>query len=415
MKMNGSKEMQSVDGKRLFFWNMIGSGIYAVSSFALVFLTIRLAGETEGGIFSIGITIAQMMVYIVYYETRNYCVTDPDDTYSFADYHTLKIVNGGVMFALSVLYVLLCKYHIQKMVVVLLLCVFRFLDGYADVYEGEFHRRGRLDLAGMSMTFRTVLSTVVYFLALILTKKLIVSLLFSLFGGVIGIVLFDVVVLKKQFVIDRWIERAKLKALELDCFPMFIGMFMWTYILSAPRLMVDRFMNDASQARFQLMFLPVSVVNLFAGFVIRPSLIKLTEDYSQKNIKSFVRSAGRIAAVILFATLCAILLAYYLGAPALRIVSGVDLSSCEPLLAFLMFAGGVNAVSVLLYYLLTVTRNKRAIIVGYVSGSVVVTVVCGLLTRPYGFWGASIGYLGSSITLIIVFGFFLINDLKNIG
>ncbi len=41
------------DDRQLFLWNMIGSGIYALSSMVLTYLTIRVVGADDGGIYAI--------------------------------------------------------------------------------------------------------------------------------------------------------------------------------------------------------------------------------------------------------------------------------------------------------------------------------------------------------------------------
>ena len=114
--------------RQLFIWNMIGSMIYAAASMILTYMTIRVIGDKEGGIFAIALTLAQMFIYIAYYEMRNYEVTDVTNKYSFADYHTVKILNCILMIVVTLGYCTMKQYDIYKYLVVLLVVVLILAD-----------------------------------------------------------------------------------------------------------------------------------------------------------------------------------------------------------------------------------------------------------------------------------------------
>ena len=59
---------KNVTEKKNFVWNMVGSGIFSFVSMALSLCVIQIAGEKVGGVFSIAVTISQMMLYIAFFE-----------------------------------------------------------------------------------------------------------------------------------------------------------------------------------------------------------------------------------------------------------------------------------------------------------------------------------------------------------
>ena len=145
--------------KNNFVWNMIGSMIFAAASMILSLLIIRIVGEDDGGIFAIAITVAQMLAFIEYYETRTFQVTDTKSTFEFGHYKAVKYILFVVSVVVSIVYsILTAKSNIYKCIVILLMCIYRFVDAYADLYEGTFQKDGRLDLTGKSQAFRTVMS-----------------------------------------------------------------------------------------------------------------------------------------------------------------------------------------------------------------------------------------------------------------
>lgn len=389
--------------KKLFIWNMIGSAVYALASLVLTYMTIRVIGDNEGGIFAIALTLAQMFIYVAYYEMRNYQVTDVAQKYSFCDYHTVKIFNCFLMLVITVLYCFIKDYNAYKFLIVFLVCVYRMLDGYADVYEAEFHAQNRLDLAGKSMTFRTLFSVGLYFIILIITKNLLLALIGAIISGIIGVWIFNVWIFDCVGKICIRLSWQQFVGILKDCFPLFLGMFLWTYLLSASRIAVDDVMSSQYQSYYQILFLPVSVINLLAGFLIRPSLISLTELHFNGEKKVFWKKISGMLGLLTVFTLICMVGAFVCGIPILNLLVSCDLSEYRNLFVFLIFSGGFNAVAYLLYYVLTIFRNGKSILIGYILASVVALVISPIMVRKYALWGAGESYLLSIIVLLMVF------------
>lgn len=391
------------DDRQLFLWNMIGSGIYALSSMVLTYLTIRVVGVDDGGIYAIGLTLAQMFIYIAYYEMRNFEVTDARDLYTFTDYHVVKIINCIIMLIVSMGYILIKQYAFHKSLVIMLVCVYRMLDGYADVYEAQFHKDGRLDLAGKSMAYRTIVSVAVYFTVLIVAHDLVAALCGAVISGIISLVICDIWVYMAFEGISFKADRKAMAGIWKDCFPLFIGMFLWTYLLSASRIAVDDVMTSEYQSYYQVLFMPVSVINLFAGFLIRPSLIPLTDNLKEREFGKFWKTIGRILIELAVITVVCMAGAYLAGIPVLSIIVGCDLSEYRLLLTFLIFAGGFNAAAYTLYYVLTIYRDRLSIIIGFGLASVAAFIISKPLTRTYELAGAACSYFISVLLLTVIF------------
>ena len=65
--------------------------------------------------------------------------------------------------------------YLSNYILLFLLVGYKVLDGFADVYESEFQRCGRLYLTGKSNTFRTLLSVGVVLLTLLAGRNLLLS------------------------------------------------------------------------------------------------------------------------------------------------------------------------------------------------------------------------------------------------
>lgn len=394
--------METAYSRKDFTWNMIGSTVFAAASMALTYLTIRMAGEQDGGLFSIAITLSQMFAFIVYYEMRNYQITDVSARYGFADYFSAKIINSVIMMAICVLYVVIKGYDEKKCIVILLVCVYRMVDAVADAFESQFQVSGRLDLAGKSMTYRTLLSVTAYFCTLAATHDIVISASAAIIFAVIGVFCFDVVPIRKYSAIK--ISFTHVPSIIKVCFPLFVGVFLWTYILSASRIAVDDCMEARFQAYYQVLFMPVSVINLFAGFIFRPMLTELSVLNDEGRKKEFFgRIFKMIALIVVFTLLCAAA-AYAVGVQVLGFLAGCSLGEYRHVLVLLILSGGLNAVSVALYYVLTIYRSSKSIMAGYITSSVAAYFISPILVERYGLMGGAYSYMAVVLLLIIIFG-----------
>lgn len=396
-----------------FFWNMMGSSMYAASSLLLTYLTIRMVGEYAGGAFAFALTIAQLLANIVYYETRNYQVTDTTDSFDFCDYHSVKIINSIVMMIITMAFIVIRGYDHTKGFIIAAVCLYRMLDGYADGYESHFHAKGRLDLAGKSMTFRAVISLSCYFIVLHITSDVITSIIAGIIGAVIGIIVFDILIFDTVGTVGISLNTNNIKRIIRDCFPLFAGMFLWTYILSASRIAVDAVMDDSYQAYFQVLFLPVSVINLFATFILKPNLTELAEHYSKKE-KRFISITVKLCGALIVFTIICMFGAYILGVPVLKIVSGLDITQYRMMFVFLIFAGGINALGYLFYSLLLIFRRSKEIMGTYIAASLLAGLISTRMTGLWGLWGASASYLIAASLIMTVFGIMVFIECRTI-
>lgn len=389
--------------KKDFIWNMLGSGIYAVSAVLLSFLTIRIVGEELGGIFAIAITLSQLVMYIAYFELRNYQITDSKNEFSFNEYHSAKLVLCLLMMVVSFIYVATRNYSNFKSFVVLLMCFYRMTDGYADVYESQFQKDGRLDVAGKSLAIRTTLTTIVYFVALFITGDILVSLICTCISAVIFVIVFLIIPFSGLYNIGISKNVRTIIDIIKKSFPLFFAMFVWSYLLSASRMAIDSNMTDKYQAYYQIIFLPVSVINLVAGFIFRPILVDLTEMYKDKKVKEFYILIAKNIMLISAFTLICMLGAYLMGIPVLSILSGCELQEYRLLLVFLIMAGGINAYSVIFYYILTIYRDRRTIIFGYAISAVFAFISSDYFVKHNGLWGGAISFCLTAALLVMIF------------
>ncbi len=394
--------------RRNMTWNMFGSFLYAFASMVLTMAVVQIVGDEQGGIFTFAFTtFGQQMFMVAYFGIRPYQITDVENRYTFGDYLRLRILTSTAALIIGIGFVMWNGYHPQKAWVVFLMVCYKVIDGFADTYEAEFQRSGRLYLTGKSNAFRTILSVGCFITALLATKNLVFASAVAVAAQVIGVLIFDIAIIGGLDNINWSRGPEGSVGLWKSCLLLFLSVFLDFYIFSAAKYAIEGNMNDAAMAVYGAIFMPTSVINLVAGFVIRPFLTKLSHFWEVRDLKSFGGVIGKIFAVILGLTVLAVGAAALLGIPVLSLLYSnlrEALSECRLALILIILGGGFNAWMNLFYYTLVIMKMQKHIFGGYVLVCVAAAMISPMAVRAGGILGGAASYLVLMILLAFCFG-----------
>ena len=127
--------------------------------------------------------------------------------------------------------------------------------------------------------------------------------------------------------------------------------------------------------------MPAFTINLLSFVIFRPLLTQMANRWvgaDRAGFAAIVRK-GLLGTLVAFAAVA--LATYTIGAPALRLVYGTDVSDSMLELMVLVTGGALNAAGVVFYYALTTMRLQRLVFAGYVAAAVAITLLCAALTR----------------------------------
>ncbi len=389
--------------RRNIIWNMLGSTFYAFATLLLTTVTGNVAGESAGGVFSFAFAIGQQLLSVSYFGVRPYHQTDVTGQYSFRDYFHIRIVTCLISAAAGIVYLLASDFTAAKTAVVFLLICFKMADGFADVYEIEFQRRDRLYLAGKSMFFRTLFSVAVYTAVLFLTKSLILACGCAVVSAAAGVVIFDMVPGGFFRYLCRPDWRKGVRLLR-ECVLIFLASFMEYYILNASKFAIEAHVNDSAVYCYTIIFLPNMVINLVAGYIIRPFLTGMVVQWERRQRRKFGMGILKIFAIIAVFAVLAQILGYTLGAPVLSLISGADVSPYRGALLLLVAGGSLYAGETLLYYVLVIFRKQKSLFVFYGAVFLTALAATGPLVKAWGITGGAAAYFFMMALLFLLFG-----------
>ena len=420
-------EDQVKNSKRDFLWNMAGSLIYASSSIFMAFSAMRLLGPEEGGIFGFGFsTLGQQIFIIAYFGIRPFHITDTSRQYSFGDYLMLRRITCLLALLSAGVYLLLLTaegtYGGLKAAAIFLLCIYKTSDGYADVYESEAQRDGKLYIGGRGLFLRTLLSMAGFFAMLLISGDLMLSALGALICQLLGLWLFNI----RAFFggvpgdsFDLHHSMRKVRELLISDIPLFLSVFLDFYIFSSAKYAIDWTLGDSASGIFNILFMPTSVIYLVANFVIKPFMTELAVCFGRKDRRSFLRLSGRMALVTAALMAAALIGALILGRPVLGLLEYILGDGYEGMLtgnfnAFMLIilGGGIYALNNLFYYLLVIMRRQKLIFVIYLMGSAAAFLLSRAAVEKAGILGGAASY---ALLMLIILAVFMAAVYKSMG
>lgn len=392
--------------KANFFWNMMGSLCNAASTLLLQSVVNRINGDTDAGTFVLAFSFAQTIATVGLFEIRPYQSTDLKRVFSFQDYFTSRILTCGLMMIIVAGYLGIQYFQgdsLEKILVVLFLCLGKVIDCMSDVFQGLFQQNDRLDLSGKALAFRIIAATVGFSVALMLTHQLMIASLFYFIFSVIWFAVYD---LKVVFQFDRPGFRLQMdvqRKLFLECLPLFIGSFMSMYLSNAARFSVGNLIGEKAANIYSIIFMPASVINLFSIFLFRPVLTTLSVYWNEQSYKKYIRLTGILTLWVVLLTGIAALGAYLLGTPVLSWFYAQDVSAYRTELVISVVGGGIGAFSTLFYYFLTVMRKQSKVLLGYTVAFLSNFILVPFFIKNWNLIGAALSYPVLMLILSVCF------------
>ena len=388
---------------RDYFWNTVASLMLSLTTAVLLLVVKRTAGLEAAGVFTIANTVGQQFQALGMYEVRTYHVTDARHRFSFGTYLATRLVTVGAMVAGIIVSAALSGDGLMAAVLIALIACLRVFDAFEDVFYCELQREGRLDIAGKACFLRTLTTIGVFSVVLALGGSMLTAAAITLVASLVVMLGAYLPPTRRLFPLGpRWEPRPIIRVLA-ECLPLFLASFIALYLANAPRFAIDRYLDNAQQGYFAIIFMPAFTINLLSFVIFRPLLTQMADRWIGADRAGFAAIVRRGLLGTFVAFVAVALVTYTVGAPILGFVYGTDVSGSMLELMVLVAGGALNAAGVILYYALTTMRLQRLVFAGYIIAAAAITVLCLLLVPTYGLLGASLAYAGAMAILAAAF------------
>lgn len=385
--------------KKVYFWTVLSGTFYSASTYILFLICSWFLGGYWAGVFSIVMSMGQQLVTIGYFNTRTFQVSDVKEQFEFSDYFVSKLVTSAIMLIVCFVWCVAGGFEKEKAIALFFMTLFKIGEAFADVCQGLYQQKGRYDISGRCVFWETVGCVFCFALTIIITRNLMLGVLALALSYIIMVFVFEKKLVNHFSDLKIKFNFVKQKSLFIECLPLFINSFLLVYINNSAKYALDRYESPEKLANFNAIFMVAFVVNLMAGFILKPIISVIANYYANNEWDKIKKIMVRQICFISLITIVGIVGAYLLGIPVLSLVSGLDLSSYKMILCVVIFGGAFNAIYQLFSYVIIVFRKQYACFWGSVVAAIIVTVAVFGLTSQFGVWGATIGYVFSMALL----------------
>lgn len=388
--------------KKDFIFNTIGTGINAFNSLFFMIIATRINGVSDAGIFTFAFSTAALFQIIGVYSGRIYQITDNTKATN-EDYLVNKVITCVIMFVVSILFILLRGYTGKKMLVILILCIYRTLEAFSEVIYAYFQKNYELYKVGISLVLKNVLGLIVFLTINIFTRNLIYSTLGLVLNYILIMLSYDFKIFRNNFIKLRNINLNNQKKIFSLGFSTFLLSFLLMYIVNIPRYVIDFKMSDASSSIFGILIMPASVVVLIAQFILHPFLMKINDFLIHKDYKNLKKNVMNICLVTSAFGIFATFIAYLIGIPILEFIYGISLKKyLMALIVVLIGATLYGVVSILSNILVAMRIASKQIIISFVV-SIFSLFISICFINYLGVNGACYGYTITMLLDIILY------------
>lgn len=400
------KEKTKIDNlKKNFVWNVIGVTLNAFNSLFFMIIVTRLNGVNEAGIFTFAFTTATLFNIIGVYSGRVYQVTDNTKA-TDNDFIVCKIFTCIIMIIVSIVFIILNNYNFYKSLIILILCFLKMLEAFAETIYAVFQKKDYLYKAGISLTIKSLVSLVLFWVLDLITHNILIS--------VIGIlVAYIIIMLSYDFI--------NYKNIDHDCYPAkkgnvclilkygfntFLISFLILYLINSPKYVIDNLLVDKYQTIFGILLMPATVILLVTQFIINPFLNTINNYIQKKDYKNLTKIINIFGFTMFIVGIVVVVLSYTIGIPILEFIYGISLKQYKTIFVIVMIGAVLYGMSSILSNILIAMRHTLIQVIVYISTSVFITIIEYFLIKNSGVYGACYSY--SLMTLVILLLFYLI-------
>ena len=404
----GRDDGGSARRRAAFRWNTATGILFACQSVVMLMVLTRVCDVYTAGVFTIAFANANLFLHIGNFGVRKFHASDRQGQFSFRVYRGTRILTCAAMLVAAGAYLAWSSttlgYSADKTLAMLVMVLFKGVDAIEDVYTGAYQVAGRLDVGARMQAIRLFATMVAFAVFVVVCADLVISLALSTVFAAALLACQVAYVRRRYDMPDRTapLEWPRVGALLRACLPLFLANFLLFYIGSAPKYAIDAMMDDAAQAYYGYVSMPVFVVTMLAGFVYNPMITELTDLWQEGRRRAFAERFLKIGAIIVAMTVVCVVGAWLIGVPVLNVLYNTDVSGYLAELLILVAGGGFLAAATLSTLGLTIIRWQYVLVPIYALGSVAAWAVSNAAVSTAGIMGASWAYFGIMAGLAIV-------------
>ncbi|MEG1875947.1 MAG: lipopolysaccharide biosynthesis protein [Lachnospiraceae bacterium] len=402
-----------------YIWNAIAGVINASEAVILLMVLTRTNSISDAGILSLSFAVASLLLNVGKYGMRNYQVTDSKEENSFNLYFSARLVTTFIMLIASILYIangiFLKSYSNEKAMIVFVICVLYMIESIEDIFIGFYQRKGRLAVGTKIFSYRWGITLFVFSIILIAYHNLLLSACVStLISGCLAIYFLHITFHKMGGQGLNFEKKGILKLLQ-TCMPLFVSEFCIFYITNSSKYAIDKYLSDEVQACYGFIVMPSLVIGLVSSFVYQPELVSFAQLWRQKKLNEFTKKIKKQILYIIWISIACLMGAYAVGTQVLSILYNTFLGTYRMELLVLLLGGGLQAIAVFLYVMMTIMRVQKKVMLAYIGVAICTKISAEFFVQKWGIMGAAINFTLIMFLLVLTFIFIFRREYQKVS
>ena len=388
-----------------YFWNTLGTSAVAFISLLLLIAVTRINGIDAAGMFSFCFGFAILFFMIGLYGGRIYQVSDVKGEFESRSYIMLKFITSAAMLLAAVVFILTHDYDRERVILLILLVVYKILDAVADPLYGVMQMQGRLYYAGISMTLKAAVGFVAFVTVNLLTYDLLLSSFCLLAANAVFIAVYDIPHVRRLEKIGRFSRenfKPVLTLLKVSVYIFAFALFA-NLMVNIPRYYIDFYFSEDIVGWFGIVIMLATMLNLFVTFVIQPRIVSLSERFAAEEYVSFNRTVTKFILLSLCFGAAAIVVTWLIGVPVLSFIYAKDLSPFRIALTLVVVAGTINTITMIYSNILSVMRKFKVQMVNFLIATASIFVASAVFIATGSVDGAVMAFLIANIIQAALF------------
>ena len=227
--------------KQNILWNSVGNFMFFFFQWLLTYITTKILGFYNAGIFSLAISISNVTNALATYGIRNFQVSDLDNKYNNKTYITARLFTCCLSIFFCFIYLLVVGYDLFTFLCILVYNIFKMSESYTDVFHGIFQKHQRMDINGKSFIFKSILTFVSFVICALLTHNLLISIIVMTIFSYLLLLFYDY---KMSFAFVNYIKENTnfntIKLLLIETFPLAIYYTLSNLLPTIPKVALEK-------------------------------------------------------------------------------------------------------------------------------------------------------------------------------
>ena len=398
--------MKSLSISQNLVWNTFGNIVYLGAQWLMSYATIMLLGYSNGGIYSLAMSVSTSISTIALFGMRNYQVADVSNTFSDKAYYYSRIITSGVSFASCLVFLYLNQYNELTVIAVCAYMLFKISEAFGDVFQGTMQRNLRMDYIGISFILKGTIECIGYIATLIIFRNLFVSLCSLVVISTLIVYFFDFNIAL------RFNDGASISArvsqevrkLLLTCIPIAGYSILFNVAGQLPRYYIELSLGSEMLGFYTSVALPVTIVQVGANFLFTPLTTPMALCLNEGEIAKFKRIINKIFFSVILLGFVALAFFWFFSSWFYSILFGSGILPYMDLVIPLVLSGVLIALSWFLSNMLIVSGRLHVLLLSSAIEFLTTLLFCLPAINCLGMNGATFIHIASlSIFCIICF------------